>query len=102
MVLNGNRNLSMLWIGDQTVGHQFWTIVTLLESPGGLIYAHTYCSIRSVAEPGPKIRGSNLRGEVLVDTGATNTCVASSVGAILRLTIDAYDNVVTSLNAIDH
>ena len=39
--------------------------------------------------------------KVLVDTGPTHTCVASNV-ATLGLTIEAYDNVVTSLNGRDH
>ena len=39
---------------------------------------------------------------MLVDTGATHTCVASSVVATLGLTIEAYDSVVTSLNGRDH
>ena len=40
--------------------------------------------------------------KALVDTGVTHTCVASSVHATLGLTIEAYDNVVTSLNGRDH
>ena len=40
--------------------------------------------------------------KALVDTGATHTCVASSVAASLGLTIEAYDSVVTSLNGKDH
>ena len=40
--------------------------------------------------------------KALVDTGATHTYVASSVDATLGLTIEAYDNVVTSLNGRDH
>ena len=38
----------------------------------------------------------------LVDTGATHTCVASSVATTLGLTIKAYDSVVMSLNGRDH
>ena len=40
--------------------------------------------------------------KALVDTGATHTYVVSSVAATLGLTIEAYDNVVTSLNGRDH
>ena len=40
--------------------------------------------------------------KVLVDMGATHTCVASSVAATLGLTIKAYDSIVTSLNGRDH
>ena len=40
--------------------------------------------------------------KALVDTGATYTCVASSVDTNLGLIMDAYDNVVTSLNGRDY
>ena len=40
--------------------------------------------------------------KALVDTGATHTCVASSVAATLGLTIKTYDSVVKSLNGRDH
>ena len=40
--------------------------------------------------------------KALVDTGATHTCMASSVVATLGLTIEAYDSVVKSLNGRDH
>ena len=40
--------------------------------------------------------------KVLIDTGAMHSCVASNVAAKSSLTIEAYDNVVTSLNGTDH
>ena len=40
--------------------------------------------------------------KALVDTGATHTCVASSVAATLGLTIEAYDSLVTFLNGTNH
>ena len=40
--------------------------------------------------------------KALVDAGAAHTCVASNVAATLGLTIEAYDNVVMSLNGRDH
>ena len=48
------------------------------------------------------VQVNGTRVNALVDTGATHTCVASSVAATLGLTIEAYDNVVTSLNDRDH
>ena len=48
------------------------------------------------------IQVNGIGVKALVDTGVTHTCVASSVAAALRLTIEAYDSVVTSLNGRDH
>ena len=39
--------------------------------------------------------------KVLVDTGATHTCVVSSVAATLGLTVEPYNSVVKSLNDKD-
>ena len=40
--------------------------------------------------------------KALVDTGATHNYMASSVATTMGLTIEAYDNIVTSLNGRDH
>ena len=40
--------------------------------------------------------------KVLVNTGGTHSCVASGVATTLGLTIEAYTNIVTSLNGRDH
>ena len=48
------------------------------------------------------IQVNEIRVNALVNTGATHTCVASSVVAAFRLTIEAYDSVVSSLNGRDH
>ena len=40
--------------------------------------------------------------KALVDTRATHTCMESNVTTTFGLTVEAYDNVMTSLNGRDH
>ena len=48
------------------------------------------------------VQENGIGVKALVDIGLTHTCVASNVVANSGLTIEAYDNIVTSFNDRDH
>ena len=48
------------------------------------------------------VQVNGISVKALIDTGVTQTCVASDVAVSLGLEIEAYDSVVTSLNGRDH
>ena len=48
------------------------------------------------------IQVNRIGVKTLVDTRSTHNCLASNVVANLGLTIEAYDNIVISLNGRGH